>query len=384
MRFSIYLNSATWRLNIATILFFTFIQMVIPLIPRYVLMIEASPSMIGIAVSSMSITAISLRPLFGVLSDKWIRSSLMLLGVILASVSYALLFFSTNIFTIIIARLIEGVAVASFIPSSIASAVDSAPNGKVGETLGWRSLMVGIGFTVGPGLGGVISQFFSYKVTFIIASLLLLLLIPLIQTSNPTRKQLPEEISIRGLSDKYFLTAFFSLIVYAVAWMGLLTFLSAYLKLLGYGDIEIGFFVSLQALSSLILRIIGGKLSDKYPERTTYLSLLIISLSFFMIYIFITPPHLYLASIVFGVGVGIFIPSAQTLALGRQRSSIGFLTSIYTMGMDLGNLTGPLLLGLLVEYSGNYMNAFLTPSILVFTASILVLLISEVSIKTKT
>ncbi len=358
--------------------------MVIPLIPRYVLMIEASPSMIGIAVSSMSITAISLRPLFGVLSDKWIRSSLMLLGVILASVSYALLFFSTNIFTIIIARLIEGVAVASFIPSSIASAVDSAPNGKVGETLGWRSLMVGIGFTVGPGLGGVISQFFSYKVTFIIASLLLLLLIPLIQTSNPTRKQLPEEISIRGLSDKYFLTAFFSLIVYAVAWMGLLTFLSAYLKLLGYGDIEIGFFVSLQALSSLILRIIGGKLSDKYPERTTYLSLLIISLSFFMIYIFITPPHLYLASIVFGVGVGIFIPSAQTLALGRQRSSIGFLTSIYTMGMDLGNLTGPLLLGLLVEYSGNYMNAFLTPSILVFTASILVLLISEVSIKTKT
>jgi len=371
------LNSAIWRLNIATMLFFTLVQMVVPLIPRYALVIGASPSMIGVAVSSISVTAIALRPFFGLLSDKWIRSSLMILGVVLASISYALLFLSTSISTIMIARLIEGAAVASFIPSSIASAIDSAPEGRVGETLGWRSLMVGVGFTVGPGLGGVLSQFFSYRVTFIIASLLLLTLIPLIQTSKTNGEKSLGGIYVRGLGNKYFLTAFLSLIIYAVAWMGLITFLSAYLKLLGYGDIEIGFFVSLQALSSLMLRIIAGKLSDKYPEKTTYLSLLIISLSFFMIYMLITPPYLYLASIVFGVGVGIFIPSCQTLALGRQRGSVGFLTSIYTMGMDLGNLIGPVILGLIVQYSGNYMNAFLIPPILVLTAGILVLLISE-------
>jgi MFS family permease len=370
------LNSAIWRLNIATMLFFTLVQMVVPLIPRYALVFGASPSMIGVAVSSISVTAIALRPFFGLLSDKWVRSSLMILGAVLASISYALLFLSESISTIMVARLIEGAAVASFIPSSIASAVDSAPEGRVGEMLGWRSLMVGIGFTVGPGLGGVLSQFFSYRVTFIIASLLLLTLIPLIKTSETNGKSLGG-IYVGGLGNKYFLTAFLSLIIYAVAWMGLITFLSAYLKLLGYGDIEIGFFVSLQALSSLMLRIIAGKLSDKYPEKTTYLSLLIISSSFFMIYIFTTPPYLYLASIVFGVGVGIFIPSCQTLALGRRRCGVGFLTSIYTMGMDIGNLIGPVILGLIVQYSGNYMNAFLIPPILTLTAGILVLLISE-------
>jgi len=370
------LNSAIWRLNIATMLFFTLVQMVVPLIPRYALVFGASPSMIGVAVSSISVTAIALRPFFGLLSDKWIRSSLMILGAVLASISYALLFLSENIYTIMVARLIEGAAVASFIPSSIASAVDSAPEGRVGEMLGWRSLMVGIGFTVGPGIGGILSQFFSYRATFIIASLLLLTIIPLIKTSENNRKSFGG-IYVGGLGNKYFLTAFLSLIVYAVSWMGLITFLSAYLKLLGYGDIEIGFFVSLQALSSLMLRIIAGKLSDKYPEKTTYLSLLIISSSFFMIYIFTTPPYLYLASIVFGVGVGIFIPSCQTLALGRRRGGVGFLTSIYTMGMDIGNLIGPVILGLIVQYSGNYMNAFLIPPILTLTAGILVLLISE-------
>jgi len=371
------LNSAIWRLNIATMLFFTLVQMVVPLIPRYALVFGASPSMIGVAVSSISVTAIALRPFFGLLSDKWVRSSLMILGAVLASISYALLFLSESIYTIMVARLIEGAAVASFIPSSIASAVDSAPEGRVGEMLGWRSLMVGIGFTVGPGIGGILSQFFSYRVTFIIASLLLLTIIPLIKTSENNRKSFGG-IYVGGLGNKYFLTAFLSLIIYAVSWMGLITFLSAYLKLLGYGDIEIGFFVSLQALSSLMLRIIAGKLSDKYPEKTTYLSLLIISSSFFMIYIFTTPPYLYLASIVFGVGVGIFIPSCQTLALGRRRRcGVGFLTSIYTMGMDIGNLIGPVILGLIVQYSGNYMNAFLIPPILTLTAGILVLLISE-------
>jgi MFS family permease len=370
------LNSAIWRLNIATMLFFTLVQMVVPLIPRYALVFGASPSMIGVAVSSISVTAIALRPFFGLLSDKWVRSSLMILGAVLASISYALLFLSENIYTIMVARLIEGAAVASFIPSSIASAVDSAPEGRVGEMLGWRSLMVGIGFTVGPGIGGILSQFFSYRATFIIASLLLLTIIPLIKTSENNRKSFGG-IYVGGLGNKYFLTAFLSLIIYAVSWMGLITFLSAYLKLLGYGDIEIGFFVSLQALSSLMLRIIAGKLSDKYPEKTTYLSLLIISSSFFMIYIFTTPPYLYLASIVFGVGVGIFIPSCQTLALGRRRGGVGFLTSIYTMGMDIGNLIGPVILGLIVQYSGNYMNAFLIPPILTLTAGILVLLISE-------
>jgi MFS family permease len=75
-----------------------------------------------------------------------------------SAVSYTLLFLSTSVEMIIVARLIEGVGVAAFVPSSIASAVDQAPPGKLGETLGWRSLMIGIGFMLGPALGGFLSQ----------------------------------------------------------------------------------------------------------------------------------------------------------------------------------------------------------------------------------
>ena len=367
--------SPQWRLNLAALFFFMLIQVVVPLIPRYALVIGASPFMIGLAVSSISITAIFFRPVFGVLSDRRSRSRLMMMGLIFGSVSYSILFFSRDITTIMVARLIEGCAVASFVPSSMASAVDHAPEGKVGEALGWRAMMTGIGFTVGPSLGGFLSEIFGYVVTFGITSVLLLTVIPLVVFKGAERHPPTTGISLKGFKEKHFILALISLIIYAMAWMGLLTFLSAYLKLLNYGDLEIGFFVSIQALSSLALRVFAGRASDRYPETMTFMGLLVISLSFFAIYMIQVPPFLYIASVIFGIGVGIFLPGSQTLALAKAPAgSRGFLASVYLMGFDIGNLSGPILLGIVVQVTGIYQNAFAIAPVLTFIAALVVLL----------
>ena len=367
--------SPQWRLNLAALFFFMLIQVVVPLIPRYALEIGASPFMIGLAVSSISITAIFFRPLFGVLSDRRSRSRLMMMGLVFGSVAYAILFLSRDITTIMVARLIEGFAVASFVPSSMASAVDHAPEGKIGEALGWRAMMTGIGFTVGPSLGGFLSELFGYVVTFGITSVLLLMVIPLVVFKGAERHPPTSGISLKGFKERTFLLALISMIIYAMAWMGLLTFLSAYLKLLHYGDLEIGLFVSIQALSSLALRVLAGRASDRYPETMTFVGLLIISLSFFAVYMIQVPPYLYVASVVFGIGVGIFLPGSQTLALAKSPpSNRGFLAGIYLMGYDVGNLSGPIILGIVVQTTGLYQNAFMIAPILTFVAALVVLL----------
>ncbi len=366
--------SYAWRLNIAAMLFFTLIQVVVPLIPRYALVIGAQPFMIGLAVSSISMTAILFRPIGGILSDRWSRRNLMLIGLFLGSSAYAILFFSKDIATIMMARLLEGVAIASFVPSSIASAIDYAPEGRVGEALGWRSLMIGIGFSVGPALGGFLSELFGYVTTFGITSVLLLLLTPLIISTGDERKHPPGGSSFAGLMDGRFLLALLSLIIYAVAWMGLLTFLSAYLKLLGYGDLEIGLFVSIQAVASLFVRVMAGRASDRNPRLMTSIGLSLISLSFLAVYILAVPPLLYVASLIFGVGVGFFVPASQTLALAKSPpNSRGFLSSIYTMGMDVGNLGGPILFGAVIETYGSYQSAFAIAPVLPFLSAMLVL-----------
>ena len=368
--------SYNWRLNIATMLFFMFVQVVVPLLPRYALVMGLQPFLIGLATSSVSMTAIVFRPLGGIMSDKWSRMKLMMIGVLLVSIAYVVLALSRDVSTIIASRGLEGVATALFVPSSIASAVDYAPEGRVGEALGWRSLTIGVGFSLGPALGGFMAELLGYNGTFMVTALLVLAVIPLIATCKEAPRERTSSITreyASGLRDPRFLLAFSSFIVYSIAWMGLLTFLSAYLKLRGYGDLEIGLFVTAQAAVSLIVRPLAGRTADARPCFMTALGLLIISASFFAVCLFEVPPLLYVASLIFGLGVGIFIPSSQTLALAKAPAkSRGFLSSVYTMGMDVGNLSGPTMFGALIERTNSYQVVFLTAPLLpLFSAMIL-------------
>ncbi len=366
--------SHVWRVNLATMLFFTMIQVVVPLIPRYALTLSASPFLIGLAVSSISITAIFLRPVSGFLSDTWARSGLMVLGIAFGSAAYFVLYLSSDIYQIMLGRILEGAAVALFVPSSMASAVDQAPEGKIGETLGWRSLMIGLGFTIGPALGGFLAEAFGYATTFGITSAFILSLLPLVLYREPMRDKGSLSVSIKGLSEKHFVVAFLSLVIYAVAWMGLLTFLSAYLKIIGYGDLQIGLFVSIQAISSLALRILAGRAADRNPGLMAYVGLFTISLAFLLIAINQDTPCLYFDAVIFGLGIGIFVPGSQTLALAHSHpNSRGFLSSIYTMGMDVGDMGGPLIFGAVIQASGSYTESFLIAPALTFFAALVVM-----------
>jgi len=377
--------SYNWRLNIATMLFFTFVQVVVPLIPRYAVAMGIQPFMIGLASSSISVTAITFRPIGGLLSDKWSRKNLMVIGIALVSASYIVLALSRSVDTIIISRLLEGVAVALFIPSSIASAIDYAPQGRVGEFLGWRSLTIGAGFSLGPALGGFMSEVLGYNNTFMITALLVLTIIPLIMSCKEAPHSVPPKLTkeyLVGLRSLRFILAFVSLMIYSVAWMGLLTFLSAYLKLQNYGDLEIGLFVTIQAATSLMIRVFAGRAADVRPCLTTSMGLFVISVAFFAVYLFEVPPLLYIASLILGLGSGIHIPSSQTLALAKApANSRGFLSSIYTMGLDVGNLSGPPLFGILVESTGCYQVAFSISPVLPL---ILALILLPYALKNKT
>ncbi|MEM3366664.1 MAG: MFS transporter [Nitrososphaeria archaeon] len=363
-----------WRLNIATLLFVAIIQVVVPLIPRYVLSMGSSPTVIGLAVSSISVTALLFRPLFGFLCDRFSKSRLMIYSTILASLAYAILFFSRDIIGVVISRLIEGVALAAFVPTSIASAVECANEQNLGEMLGWRSLMVGLGYSLGPAIGGFLSSIFGYTFTFGIASVLLLMTIPLIKTESIVRSSKKAEPLLKGVFEKGFVSSFISTIMYAAAWMGMLTFISAYLKIIGYGDLEIGLFVSFQAASSLIFRIFSGKLSNTRPDVITYLGLAVMTFSFIMMILFIVPPYLFLASAIFGIGTGLFIPGSQTLALRHAEKNSGFLSGILSMSVEFGNMVGPIMFGMLIQWVGGYLEAFILAPLLTFSAFTMMIL----------
>jgi MFS family permease len=83
---------------------------------------------------------------------------------------------------------------------------------------------------------------------------------------------------------------------------------------------------------------------------------------------------LYLAAVVFGFGVGAYIPGSQTLALSKSPAhSRGLLSSVYTMGMDIGNLIGPIAFGLIIQATGSYLDVFALAPLIVFAAAMVIL-----------
>lgn len=109
----------------------------------------------------------------GGLSDRYGRRPVLLLSLLGLGIDYIFLAFAPSIFWLFIGRMIAGISGASFTTASAYIADISEPE-KRAQNFGMVGAAFGVGFILGPLIGGVFSQF-GTKVPFLIAAGLSLL-----------------------------------------------------------------------------------------------------------------------------------------------------------------------------------------------------------------
>ncbi len=109
----------------------------------------------------------------GGLSDKYGRRPVLLLSLLGLGIDYLFLAVAPSIFWLFIGRMIAGISGASFTTASAYIADISAPE-KRAQNFGMIGAAFGVGFILGPLIGGVFSQF-GTRVPFLIAAGLSLL-----------------------------------------------------------------------------------------------------------------------------------------------------------------------------------------------------------------
>ena len=97
-------------------------------------------------------------PLFGNLSDRFGRRPVLLLSLLAFSVDYLLMGFAPNLMWLFVGRAIAGIAGAVYAPAGAYIADISTPEKRAGS-FGMMGAMFGLGFIIGPGIGGLIAQF---------------------------------------------------------------------------------------------------------------------------------------------------------------------------------------------------------------------------------
>ncbi|MBI2421159.1 MAG: MFS transporter [Candidatus Levybacteria bacterium] len=162
--------------KILTLLLVVFIDLigfgiVIPILPLLVTEVGGGAILVGAIIASFSLFQFIFAPILGRFSDKYGRRPVLILSSILNSISYFLVFFFPQIWVLFAARMLAGIGSANI---SVAQAyiADSSSAHERTKTLGMMGAIFGLGFIVGPLLGGVVSQAFSISAAFVIPAIL--------------------------------------------------------------------------------------------------------------------------------------------------------------------------------------------------------------------
>jgi MFS transporter, DHA1 family, tetracycline resistance protein len=129
---------------------------IIPLLPFYAETFGASPIVIGLLFASFSLSQLIASPLLGDLSDRWGRRPVLILSLIGTAISFAMLAVAQSLPMLFAARIVDGLSGGN-ITTARAYIADITPEDERPKAYGILGVAFGLGFIIGPALGGAFS-----------------------------------------------------------------------------------------------------------------------------------------------------------------------------------------------------------------------------------
>ena len=309
----------------------------------------------GLAVSSSSLTAALISPLWGKMADRYGRKPMMIRASLAMTFTMGGLALVPNVFWLIFLRLLNGVF-SGYVPNSTALIASQAPKKYSGYALGTLSTGVVAGTLLGPFLGGMVAQSLGIRQVFLLVAFLLFLLtlltilgikedfVPLAKEQQMSSGQLWQGLSHKSMLISLFLT---SMTIQMVG-QSISPILTLYIRDLGQKEhlvLVSGMIVSAMGVSSILSSSWMGRLGDRIGSHRLLLGALFYS---FIIYLFCararSPLELGILRFLFGLGTGALLPGVSSL-LNKLIPKEG-LSRIFSYNQTffyIGGVLGPLM-----------------------------------------
>lgn len=130
---------------------------VIPILPFYAEHYGASAWEIGWLMTSYSLMQFIFSPILGRLSDRFGRKPILLFSSLGSAISMTVLGFAHSLFLLFAGRMLAGISAAS-ISTAYAYTADVTTEENRSKGMGLIGAGLGLGFTVGPAIGGLLSK----------------------------------------------------------------------------------------------------------------------------------------------------------------------------------------------------------------------------------
>lgn len=341
------------RLAAADLAYFTAAGVAIYALPMYVTgPVGSDTAGAGIAFGAFAVSALILRPFAGRLSDTVGRRPLLLGGALLCAVAMLLTAFVDTLASVVVLRLVLGVAEAAFFVASFAALADLAPPSRMGEALSYNSLGLYLGLALGPPLGELLVSTVSFTAAWCAAAGLSLLAALIVRGIGETRvPRLDDEGPARLLHPKAIPPAL-GFLASIVAMGGFLAFASLHADSVGLASASTPLFV--YGMVVVVSRVAFAKLPDKLPALPLgAAALAAIAAGLTVTAWSATPAGMIVGTALMGLGVSFSTPAFFSAIFATAKpSERGSASGTASAFIDLGLGGGPVLLGFVAEAAG--------------------------------
>jgi DHA1 family tetracycline resistance protein-like MFS transporter len=337
----------------------------VPLFPYVAERLGASPFWITFGGPGIySLFQLLATPLWGRLSDAYGRKPILVTSMLGSALAYVAMAHATELWMLIAARAFQGF-MAGNIAAAFAYAADvSAPENRA-KSLGLLGAAVGLGFTIGPAVGGVLGGSDKATMSFYGPSLLAagLSLVAFIGALAFLKESLDSQHrkpfgamhadgsrrSLSPFAPVYRRPALALLVIAAfVAQVGATLMQSIYPlwanAIYGHGPRQVGLvFFGLGVIAVLFQGGMAGPLAKRYGERTlTTAGLALYSVGLLVLTLVHDSVVHYVGIVLMGIGVGIYSPAISALiSLQARPNERGAVMGSYNAASSLGRIVGP-------------------------------------------
>lgn len=289
--------------------------MIIPILPQYLTDLGGGEYK-GLIISLFTITAALSRPFSGKLADTVGRIPVMVFGTSVCFVLGFLYPITTTLWGFFLLRLLHGFSTGFKPTGTSAYVADIVPETRRGEAMGILGIFGSMGMATGPAIGPLVVDAFSINALFYLSSITAILSVLILVGMKETlenKKKFTLGLLKVDRNDVYEPRAKPPSIVLMFTYFGfgaLLTLVPDFSASLGMPLKHHGWFFTVFMLSSLVIRLVAGKVSDKYGRVPVLkVSTLLIAVSLALVATAKSEIEFLAYAILFGFGTGMNSPT---------------------------------------------------------------------------
>ncbi|MEZ8222045.1 putative arabinose efflux permease, MFS family [Candidatus Fervidibacteria bacterium JGI MDM2 JNZ-1-D12] len=310
--------------------------------------LKAPPHVTGFAFAGYLAVETLLKAPFGALSDRWGRKTVMLLGLLIAVTTTLLLGFVRAHYGVMLLFPVVGIGFAAFFPTIAAFVADYAPEEHRGGMIGILNLsyLTGLGVSAAVGFllhykaGTYRHAFFVTSALLVIASILVLALLPSIKGQGVAKSKSKPQFSLRprfvrlpALSRPVFILAGIFAISQFAASMQVPIIVPYAKQVLRLTDLELGLGIAIAAGALALVAVPVGRISDDIGRETS----LRIALASATVALATFP---FARSMFFLSGLGLLIGFAWLLAFPAALALVSEVVTEQERGAAVGLIYG--------------------------------------------